>query len=97
MIKSVVFDANGLITQGFLDRSVEESITEQVDELTRERGVAALTVTHHYDQLAAHVDSVWWVSNGAVQVLDAKDFDPGSLLERRWSDVRRAASEEVSR
>ncbi len=80
-----------------VDMEAAKIVFEQVDELTRERGVAALTVTHHYDQLAAHVDSVWWVSNGAVQVLDAKDFDPGSLLERRWSDVRRAASEEVSR
>ncbi|HJM57955.1 MAG TPA: ATP-binding cassette domain-containing protein [Planctomycetota bacterium] len=80
-----------------VDIEAARVIFEQVDELTKERGLAALTVTHHYDQLAAHVDSVWWITNGTVEVLDAKDFNPASLLGRRWSDVDSAGSEEVTR
>ena len=71
-----------------VDMGAAKVIFEQVDELTRERGLAALTVTHHYEQLADHVDSVWWVSDGSVEVMDAGDFDPAPLLGRRWTDPR---------
>ncbi len=69
-----------------VDTEAARVVFEQVDELTRERGLAALTVTHHYDQLASHVDLVWWISSGTVEVFDANDFDPASLLGRRRGD-----------
>ena len=70
-----------------VDMGAAKVIFQQVDELTRERGLAALTVTHHYEQLADHVDSVWWVSDGSVEVMDAGYFDPAPLLGRRWTDA----------
>ena len=74
-----------------VDVEAARVVFAQVDELTRERGLAALTVTHHYDQVADHVDWVWWVSNGEVEVFESCDFDPASLLGRRWSDANRSS------
>ena len=78
-----------------VDVEAARVVFAQVDQLASERGVAALTVTHHYDQVSDHVDWVWWVSNGGVQVFESGDFDPASLLARRWSDERSSA--EVAR
>ena len=78
-----------------VDTEAARVVFEQVDELTRERGLAALTVTHHYDQLASHVDSVWWVSDGAVEIFDSSEFSPAAVLGRRWSDQADVSSEEV--
>ena len=75
-----------------VDKAAAQAVFERVDALTRERGLAAPTVTHHYAQLAEHVDEVWWVSNGKVEVLEAAGFDPAPLLGRRWSDLSAGAA-----
>lgn len=69
-----------------VDLEAAAAVFEQVDRLAAEEGVAALTVTHQFDQLAQHVDTVWWVADGAVRTFPVEAFDPAPLLGRRSGD-----------
>lgn len=69
-----------------VDLEAARAVFDEVDRLSAEHGVAALTVTHQFDQLAGRVDAVWWVAGGTVQVIPAEGFDPAALLGRRAGD-----------
>jgi ABC-type Mn2+/Zn2+ transport system ATPase subunit len=81
-----------------VDLEAAEAVFDQVDRCVREDGVAALIVTHQFEQLADRVDRVWWVADGQVRVVRPEGFDPARLLGRRAGDrpgVSSTASAEV--
>ena len=69
-----------------VDLEAAEAVFDQVDRCVREDGVAALIVTHQFEQLAHRVDRVWWVAEGQVRVVHPEAFDPARLLGRRAGD-----------
>lgn len=78
-----------------VDLEAAEAVFNQVDRCVREDGVAALIVTHQFEQLAGRVDRVWWVAEGRVRAVRPEAFDPSALLGRRAGDrpgASRAAS-----
>ena len=71
-----------------VDLEAAEAVFDQVDRCVREDGVAALIVTHQFEQLAHRVDRVWWVAEGQVRVVHPEAFDPARLLGRRAGESR---------